>query len=141
MIAYLYLKSDNRIVSIIRDVNSISNTEILGVSDYAKGVDFSLVDVFCVENELKKIVDFIEKPLENGDILITEGLINLKNIIVLQTIRTVRNNLLTDSDWTQLPDSPLSVSQREVWSIYRQQLRDFPSIVNLENVIYPSKPK
>lgn len=36
-------------------------------------------------------------------------------------VRTARNQLLTDTDWTQTLDAPVN---REAWSIYRQQLRD-----------------
>jgi len=35
-----------------------------------------------------------------------------------------RGSLLITSDWTQLPDSPLTTEQREEWAIYRQALRD-----------------
>lgn len=41
-------------------------------------------------------------------------------------IRTKRAALLADSDWTQAPDSPLTVTQRLAWSDYRQDLRDLP---------------
>ena len=35
-----------------------------------------------------------------------------------------RNNKLKDSDWTQLPDSPLSDAKKAEWATYRQALRD-----------------
>jgi len=35
-----------------------------------------------------------------------------------------RNHLLVDSDWTQLPDSPLTTEQKAAWATYRQELRD-----------------
>lgn len=38
--------------------------------------------------------------------------------------RRRRDQLLAASDWTQLPDSPLSSSERAAWGEYRQQLRD-----------------
>ena len=37
-----------------------------------------------------------------------------------------RNNRLIASDWTQMPDSPLSDSMKAEWATYRQQLRDLP---------------
>jgi hypothetical protein len=37
-----------------------------------------------------------------------------------------RNHLLTTSDWTQLPDSPLTEEQKQAWREYRQLLRDLP---------------
>lgn len=38
--------------------------------------------------------------------------------------RRQRDRLLAESDWTQLPDSPLSAEQRLAWAAYRQALRD-----------------
>lgn len=38
--------------------------------------------------------------------------------------RRRRDQLLAASDWTQLPDSPLSEDDRAEWATYRQALRD-----------------
>lgn len=35
-----------------------------------------------------------------------------------------RGELLFQSDWTQLPDAPLSVEVKGAWMVYRQALRD-----------------
>lgn len=49
-----------------------------------------------------------------------------------------RNELLFNSDWTQLPDSPLTEQKKLLWAEYRQNLRDitkqpeFPT-----NIIWP----
>ena len=43
---------------------------------------------------------------------------------ILSDMRTERNRLLYESDWTQSSDSPLNESQKETWVIYRQELRD-----------------
>lgn len=40
--------------------------------------------------------------------------------------RRRRDALLRDSDWTQLPDTPLTDDQRQSWSAYRASLRDVP---------------
>jgi hypothetical protein len=41
-----------------------------------------------------------------------------------QAIRDQRNDLLTKSDWTQIPGSPLNDEKKAAWATYRQQLRD-----------------
>ena len=41
--------------------------------------------------------------------------------MLLQAVRHRRNQLLSDSDWTVLPDSP---KDKNAWEVYRQQLRD-----------------
>jgi len=38
--------------------------------------------------------------------------------------RNSRNAKLSESDWTQIADSPLSDSDRAAWGTYRQALRD-----------------
>lgn len=58
-----------------------------------------------------------------------------KNDLYLQGIRILRNKLLSESDWTQANDSPLSASKRTEWATYRQALRDLPS-----NTTDPSQP-
>ena len=37
-----------------------------------------------------------------------------------------RNRLLSASDWTQVPDSPLSDAKKAEWATYRKALRDIP---------------
>ena len=44
-----------------------------------------------------------------------------------QTINSnkyIRNNLLIQSDWTQLPDVDLTTAEKDRWKVYRQALRD-----------------
>lgn len=55
-------------------------------------------------------------------------------------IRQKRNQLLTESDWTQLPDAPLSEVQKAAWLTYRQQLRDFPKTCDPLNPAWPIPP-
>lgn len=39
-------------------------------------------------------------------------------------IENDRLGLLRASDWSQLPDVPLTAEQKEAWAVYRQELRD-----------------
>lgn len=45
-----------------------------------------------------------------------------------------RISLLLTSDWTQLPDSPLSNEAKAEWAVYRQLLRDLPATVNWSTI-------
>ena len=42
----------------------------------------------------------------------------------LLMLRNVRNQLLEESDWTQINDSQLSTDKKTEWQKYRQELRD-----------------
>lgn len=41
-------------------------------------------------------------------------------------IRTERNKKLKDTDWTVMPDSPLTESEKQAWIKYRDELRKVP---------------
>jgi hypothetical protein len=54
-----------------------------------------------------------------------------------------RDKLLTESDWTQGNDSPLSDDAKAEWATYRQALRDITAhanFPNLEDADWPTKP-
>ena len=63
-------------------------------------------------------------------------------------LRSERNIILKNSDWTQLTDSQLSDSKKAEWETYRQALRDLPltanptldSDGNLQGVTWPDEP-
>lgn len=56
-------------------------------------------------------------------------------------IKSQRNTLLASCDWTQLPDVPLTTSQKIEWQIYRQSLRDITdTYANPDDVIFPTEP-
>jgi hypothetical protein len=53
--------------------------------------------------------------------------------------KSKRNQLLMESDWTQLPDVPLT--NKDQWATYRQQLRDITEQSGYPfNVIWPDLP-
>ena len=61
--------------------------------------------------------------------------------LVEPILRQQRNELLKESDWTQMPDSPLSTTQKELWATYRQELRDLTEQVGFPvNVVMPTPP-
>ena len=59
-------------------------------------------------------------------------------------VRALRDNLLSQSDWTQLSDSPLTDSKKTEWATYRQTLRDIPSsqssVTDKSNITWPTEP-
>lgn len=59
-------------------------------------------------------------------------------------VRSERDSKLWVSDWTQVPDSPLSDTDKAEWVTYRQALRDVPenysSATSIDDVVWPTKP-
>ena len=43
------------------------------------------------------------------------------------SLRAERDAKLRESDWTQLPDTPLQAGDKTKWAKYRQSLRDLPA--------------
>jgi hypothetical protein len=59
-----------------------------------------------------------------------------------QDIKAQRKILLLQSDWTQIPNGPLTVEQQQAWADYRQQLRDITSQSGYPfNVVWPTSPQ
>ena len=57
--------------------------------------------------------------------------------------RNKRNQLLVDSDWTQMNDSPLSDEDKTAWAVYRSELRnltDDAAWPNLSDSDWPTSP-
>ena len=62
----------------------------------------------------------------------------LESIVFSANVRTKRNKLLAESDWTQVADAPVD---KAAWATYRQALRDITEQDGFpENVSYPDKP-
>ncbi|UTN03984.1 phage tail assembly chaperone [Flavobacterium bizetiae] len=59
---------------------------------------------------------------------------------ILENLRTTRNILLAETDWTQVEDSPLSEEKKTEWKNYRQELRDLTDLDDLTTIVWPSKP-
>ena len=58
---------------------------------------------------------------ENLEYVVT----HFEDHMFMTELRRQRNRLLQDTDWTQMPDSPLTDEDRQKWANYRQALRDF----------------
>ena len=60
----------------------------------------------------------------------------------IEDLRRERNQLLKDTDWTQIPDAPLSDEMKNRYKQYRQALRDLPqnygTINELSDVTFPT---
>ena len=59
-----------------------------------------------------------------------------------QAVKADRTRMLTDCDWTQMPDVNLSNTSKAAWAAFRQALRDVPNQPGFPfNVTWPSPPQ
>ena len=87
----------------------------------------------------------IEGDYQPNEYKIIDGEAIQRTDNILEILRNKRNELLKQSDWTQMNDCPLSDSKKQEWATYRQLLRDLPStnqsVNNIADVIFPSMPE
>jgi hypothetical protein len=63
-------------------------------------------------------------------------------IVAMEEFRLERNRRLTECDWVLVPDTPLSQEKIDEWKVYRQALRDLPSLAeDPENPVWPVAPQ
>ena len=90
--------------------------------------------------------DDIPKPtLEE----VNQKIAEYDSIKAFSILRRERDRLLSESDWTQMPDVPEAT--RTAWQTYRQALRDLPSTATpvmdnktelcISGVTWPTKPE
>jgi hypothetical protein len=80
----------------------------------------------CVAGDFGTIAEYIPPPQPT-----TEQLAAI--------IRSQRDNLLLQSDWTQLPDVPQAT--RDAWASYRQALRDVTAQAGFpQTITWPTAP-
>jgi len=99
--------------------------------DYNSENFSNLVPEFCtLEGRLFMTMDFIDEAER------TKALEDQWTIL-----RSLRNILLQESDWTQLADVTLTEEKQTSWNTYRQELRDLPNTLFTPFVYeFPTKP-
>jgi hypothetical protein len=131
------LKIDNPNTSFPEKINKVTLSEygIHQVIDVTKGSDYT-------KNYVETLPVLISNSYyQNWDITnASEKEINERIENKWLEIRSVRNMILSECDWTQLPDSPLSPEEKTKWSIYRQDLRDVTTQADPFNITWPIKP-
>lgn len=108
---------------------------------------YSVVDDMPIISDRNKTVEW---SYSSGDWLVrdkTQGEINVMISNQWQAIRSQRNTLLEESDWTQLSDAP-KYSNRNIdgrtldtaWKLYRHKLRNITEQEDPFNIVWPEKP-
>ena len=116
------------------------------VYDLATGqIEYSTTTVAAInEVGLQEGQGIIEGNYQANEHIVVDGEAVARTDNILEILRLKRDALLTESDWTQVNDSPLSDVKKEEWATYRQELRDLPSshqsTTNFDDVVFPTQP-
>jgi hypothetical protein len=126
---YIIYASDTGVIKSV--ITTSSNPEV----DVPDGFDY----IECYESAEGMAVDTETKTLVEADI-------DLPFVLTDAGIRKKRRNeLLSQSDWTQFADSPLTSTKKSQWATYRQALRDLPQshskAESLDDIIWPIQPE
>ena len=143
-------------------------TDADGVVDYSGETGYTIVECTDedVQERLTQLSDYVSITIETGIIynikyyatkrdseidgvkshFIGDDTAKDKRILADEwtQIRTKRDRLLTESDWTQANDTPLSDADVAKWKTYRTSLRDLPSDqsskTKYSDITWPTKP-
>jgi len=87
-------------------------------------------------------LDKPQRPSKFHDWTTSGWVFNSENFWI--KVRYERDLLLRQSDWSQMPDVPLTETQKTEWQTYRQALRDVPlnnsNVTSLDEVVWPTPP-
>ena len=110
---------------IIKIIHGNEETLSLNINEGETSVEGKFTDeyYYVKNNELKQYPTKPDYPVKfRAD---TEQWVT-DDDLALNIFRQERNERLAASDWTHATDSPLSDSQKQSFSTYRQNLRDMP---------------
>jgi hypothetical protein len=111
--------------------------------------DFNVYSVVQVENGGDYTKNYVEgTPTQSGSLYLqnwTESDASGEDIETRKNekweeVRDIRDSLLSQSDWTQFQDSPITGSSLTDWQTYRQGLRDITTQDNPYSLTWPTKP-
>lgn len=97
---------------------------------------------YYVDISNQQLVQIPSRPnnWSNFDFVTKQWVGNESQAIIFITNR--RKKILYESDWTQIPNNPLTSEQQTAWATYRQELRDIPSQSGYPfNVVWPTPPQ
>jgi len=83
----------------------------MGIIFNSDGTTKRTSDEFDLQQFLKDTIHHYDQHLEGG----------------FEELRGYRDQELSLSDWTQVPDGPLDSTTKAAWATYREKLRDLPS--------------
>jgi hypothetical protein len=104
---------------------------------------YPVTEVTPILTDSEKLVKVWVPTLISGEWILphqavakTEEDLTTESEVAWANLREERDKLLAETDWTASTDVTMTAEMTE----YRQALRDLPSNVDINNIIYPEKP-
>lgn len=118
----------------IDDINYPKPTIV--TTDYYRDLGVLPVKEVPTINHSKQKIVLVGTPYEEDGFWVVREAADKTIDEKMIEIRSTRNQLLTDTDWTGLSDVTMSADM----ITYRQALRDLPASVDVNSPVYPTKP-
>ena len=144
-----YIKSDKNVGidgKFLKIDNLIFDPEVDAIQWYDTYGEIEFINRQERNNETFDNIDYIEplidlwnnekQRLEDEKIAQAEALEAIEAAIdYWKELRSLRDRKLTECDWTQTLDAPLTEEQKTAWATYRQALRDLPKNITDPKVL------
>lgn len=120
---------------------SLSDLPFITVTEHVNEREIEILDPETQETRTETVTDIsysfsLDASLKSSTIAARD----LEN--AQASLRATRDQLLRDTDFTQLVDAPLTAEKKEEFRLYRQALRDLPETVqDVFNPTFPVKPE
>ena len=102
------------------------------VTEESPGQDWYVIPS-NTDGKFYKLSDGVPVPMTEKEL--EDYRFNLRKNSIIREVKMRRDRALIESDWTQLPTSPLSDAKKTEWETYRQALRDLPDNIS-EDLTY-----
>ena len=88
------------------------------------------------EERIKRMIEEDIKRMKKNESLESAEISSEEELLM---VRSQRDQILSRSDWTQIPDVPEAI--QSAWKTYRQQLRDIPeNFTDMKSLTWPTQP-
>jgi len=130
------VKSDSRVIHATNGT-IIQNNE--GIYESSEGPTFILSDDFEVISEPSQTVP--DTYISGLTVYINGNFFDHSDRQTILNQKTFeKSQRITESNWTQMPDSGLSSEDQAAWTEYRKQVRDAMNVSNPLDIVFPLKP-
>jgi hypothetical protein len=143
----LIAKIKDNSIEKIADIKEFGGFDEIPTSEQLKELGYRKVNLWRDHDASKQKLIACDPVLEEPWVYtvkvenLTQEELDNKKQFLLKQIKSQRNLLLTESDWTQVNDSPLAPETKAKWASYRQKLRDITKqLETSDSVVWPPIP-
>ena len=121
------------------NIHAVQWYETWGEIEYTDGSPNEKIEELGIYEQAVDTFNNEKQRLEDEKIAEAEALEARRDY--WKELRGLRDQKLTQCDWTQIADVPLTEEQKTAWATYRQALRDVPANTeDPKNPVWPTAP-